>query len=98
MSMGGAADESMTWSSTAVPVSSRDSARSSADRACGIAGCHGAPDGRRAHLRHGVLGEDVIRVPWEQVGEITSTLRLKAKATELGLAQGEEEAARFVRK
>jgi hypothetical protein len=45
-----------------------------------------------------VLGQDVIRVPWEQVGEITSTIRLKAKATELGLAQGEEEAARFVRK
>jgi hypothetical protein len=46
----------------------------------------------------GVLGEDVIRVPWEQVDGITSVIRLKAKATELGLAQGDEEAARFVRK
>jgi len=46
----------------------------------------------------GVLGEDVIRVPWEQVDDVTSAIRLKAKATELGLAQGEEEAARFVRK
>jgi sporulation protein YlmC with PRC-barrel domain len=46
----------------------------------------------------GMLGKDVIRVPWEQVGHITSTIRLKAKASDLGLAQGEEDAARFVRK
>jgi sporulation protein YlmC with PRC-barrel domain len=46
----------------------------------------------------GVLGEDVIRVPWEQVDDVTSAIRLKAKATELGLAQGDQAAARFVRK
>jgi sporulation protein YlmC with PRC-barrel domain len=46
----------------------------------------------------GVFGEDVIRVPWEQVDDITSVIRLKAKASELGLAQGDEEAATFVRK
>ena len=46
----------------------------------------------------GVSGEDVIRVPWEQTDDITSVVRLKAKASELGLAQGDERAARFVRK
>jgi sporulation protein YlmC with PRC-barrel domain len=46
----------------------------------------------------GVSGDDVIRVPWEQVVDITSTIRLKAKATDLGLAQGDEGAARLVRK
>jgi hypothetical protein len=46
----------------------------------------------------GLSGEDVIRVPWEQVDEVTSAIRLKAKASELGLAQGDEWAARFVRK
>jgi sporulation protein YlmC with PRC-barrel domain len=56
---------------------------------------------RRAGARifgTGVSGEDVIRVPWEQVDDITSVIRLKAKASELGLAQGDERAARFVRK
>jgi sporulation protein YlmC with PRC-barrel domain len=46
----------------------------------------------------GVLGRDVIRVPWAQVGEITSVIRLKAKARELGLAQGDDRDARFVAK
>jgi len=46
----------------------------------------------------GVSGEDVIRVPWHQVDDITSAIRLKAKASELGLTQGDESAARFVRK
>ena len=46
----------------------------------------------------GIAGADVIRVPWDEVDGITSSIRLKAKASELGLAQGDEEAARFVRK
>jgi sporulation protein YlmC with PRC-barrel domain len=37
----------------------------------------------------GVRGVDVIRVPWDQVDEIGSVLKLKAKASELGLAQGD---------
>jgi sporulation protein YlmC with PRC-barrel domain len=46
----------------------------------------------------GVMGEDVIRVPWEQVDDITSIIRLKSKARELGLAQGDDLAAKFVAK
>jgi sporulation protein YlmC with PRC-barrel domain len=46
----------------------------------------------------GVSGVDLIRVPWEQVDDITSVVRLKAKARDLGLAQGEDRAARFVGK
>jgi sporulation protein YlmC with PRC-barrel domain len=37
----------------------------------------------------GVSGDDVIRVPWSQVDEIGSVLKLKAKARDLGLAQGD---------
>jgi sporulation protein YlmC with PRC-barrel domain len=37
----------------------------------------------------GVIGDDVIRVPWEQVVDIGAVLRLRAKARELGLAQGD---------
>lgn len=46
----------------------------------------------------GVLGDDVIRVPWEEVGGIGSVIRLRAKASELGLAQGDDRDARFVAK
>jgi sporulation protein YlmC with PRC-barrel domain len=38
----------------------------------------------------GVSGRDVIRVPWEQVDEISSVIRLKAKARDLGLGQGDD--------
>lgn len=38
----------------------------------------------------GVIGRDVIRVPWDQVDEISSVVKLKAKARELGLAQGDD--------
>jgi hypothetical protein len=44
----------------------------------------------------GVMGEDVIRVRWEDVDDITSVIRLKSKARELGLAQGDDFAARLV--
>jgi hypothetical protein len=46
----------------------------------------------------GVVGEDVIRVPWEQVEEIASVIKLRAKASELGLAQGDDRDALFVAK
>ena len=46
----------------------------------------------------GVFGEDIFRVPWESVDDITSVVRLKRKATELGLEKGDESAARFVAK
>jgi sporulation protein YlmC with PRC-barrel domain len=38
----------------------------------------------------GVSGRDVIRVPWGEVEEISSVIRLKAKARDLGLGQGDE--------
>ena len=38
----------------------------------------------------GVSGTDVIRVPWNQIDEIGAVLKLKAKARELGLAQGDD--------
>jgi len=56
---------------------------------------------RRAGARifgRGVLGEDVIRVPWEQVDRISSVIGLRAKAGPLGLAKGDESAARIVAK
>jgi sporulation protein YlmC with PRC-barrel domain len=46
----------------------------------------------------GVLGEDVIRVPWQQVDEIESVVKLRGKASELGLAQGDDRDALFVAK
>jgi sporulation protein YlmC with PRC-barrel domain len=46
----------------------------------------------------GLVGEDVIRVPWEQVDEISSVVKLRAKASELGLAQGDDRDAIFVAK
>jgi sporulation protein YlmC with PRC-barrel domain len=46
----------------------------------------------------GTSGVDVIRVPWSQVDAITSVVQLRAKASELGLAQGDDRDARFVRK
>lgn len=46
----------------------------------------------------GVVGEDVIRVMWDEVDDITSTIRLKSKARELGLARGDDRDAKFVAK
>jgi hypothetical protein len=46
----------------------------------------------------GVLGDDVIAVPWGRVDDISSVVKLKAKARELGLAQGDDRDARFVSK
>jgi len=46
----------------------------------------------------GVSGRDIVRVPWDQVDNISSVIRLRAKARELGLAQGEERDAMLVAK
>jgi hypothetical protein len=46
----------------------------------------------------GVVGEDVIRVPWEQVDAIDTVIHLKAKARDLGLGQGDDRLAPFVAK
>ena len=49
-------------------------------------------------LGSGVLGRDVARVPWEEVEEVGSVVRLKAKARDLGLGSGDDHlAARIVR-
>jgi sporulation protein YlmC with PRC-barrel domain len=44
----------------------------------------------------GVLGHDVIRVPWAQVDEIGTVVRLKAKARDLGLGQGDYRQAKRI--
>ncbi len=44
----------------------------------------------------GLLGHDVIRVPWEQVDDVGSAVKLKAKASELGLGQGDYRQAKTV--
>lgn len=46
----------------------------------------------------GVSGDDVIRVPWSRVDDISSVIKLGAKARELGLAQGDDRDALFVGK
>jgi sporulation protein YlmC with PRC-barrel domain len=42
----------------------------------------------------GVLGRDVIRVPWEQVEEVGTVIKLKAKCRDLGLGRGDDEMAK----
>jgi hypothetical protein len=37
----------------------------------------------------GTLGKDVIRVPWEQVDDVSSELKLRRKAEDLGLGAGD---------
>ena len=46
----------------------------------------------------GVVGETVIRVPWDQVDDISSVIRLRSKAHELGLGQGDQRDALLVAK
>jgi sporulation protein YlmC with PRC-barrel domain len=46
----------------------------------------------------GVAGRDLIRVPWEQVDDIGSAIKLRGKASDLGLAQGDDRDAMFVAK
>jgi sporulation protein YlmC with PRC-barrel domain len=44
----------------------------------------------------GVVGHDVIRVPWDQVEQIGSVIDLRAKARDLGLGQGDYRTAEWV--
>jgi sporulation protein YlmC with PRC-barrel domain len=37
-----------------------------------------------------VLGENVLRIPWDQVDRIDAALHLKGKAEELGLGEGDD--------
>jgi sporulation protein YlmC with PRC-barrel domain len=46
----------------------------------------------------GLSGDDVIQVPWDEVDAIDSVIKLRAKAGELGLAQGDDRDAIFVAK
>jgi hypothetical protein len=49
-------------------------------------------------LGPGVVGDDVIRVPWEQVDHLDTVVHLKAKARDLGLGRGDDELAHHVAK
>jgi hypothetical protein len=44
----------------------------------------------------GVFGEDVIRVPWEQVDGLDAVIKLKAKARDLGLGKGDDRQAKHM--
>jgi sporulation protein YlmC with PRC-barrel domain len=44
----------------------------------------------------GVIGQDVIRVPWGQVDEVKAVVKLKAKARELGLGRGDTRQAKHI--
>jgi sporulation protein YlmC with PRC-barrel domain len=46
----------------------------------------------------GTVGHDLIRVPWEQVEEVATVVRLKGKARDLGLGQGDDRWAPIVGK
>jgi sporulation protein YlmC with PRC-barrel domain len=46
----------------------------------------------------GTFGADIIRVPWSQVEDIGAAVKLRAKARELGLGQGDDRQARVVGK
>ena len=46
----------------------------------------------------GTVGRDLIRVPWEQVDDISTVVRLKGKARDLGLNQGDDRWAPVVGK
>jgi hypothetical protein len=56
---------------------------------------------RRAGARvfgSGVVGQDVIRVPWGEVEDISSAITLRGKARDLGLGQGDRRTARVTAK
>jgi sporulation protein YlmC with PRC-barrel domain len=45
-----------------------------------------------------VLGDNLVRVPWEDVDEIGATIRLRRPAAELGLGRGDDELGPVVAK
>jgi hypothetical protein len=45
-------------------------------------------------LGPGVLGRDVARVPWEEVEDVGSVIKLRSKARDLGLAKGDDRMAK----
>ena len=45
-----------------------------------------------------VLGQNVIRVPWEAVDQVTHVVKLREPARELGLGRGDDELAPIVRR
>ena len=46
----------------------------------------------------GTVGDDLIRVPWEQVDDVSTVVLLKGKARDLGLGQGDDRWAPVVGK
>src|SRR4051794_19442542 len=52
----------------------------------------------RRVLGEPVLGKTLVRVPWSEVDDISSVVKLRKKAAELGLARGEREEESFVKK
>jgi hypothetical protein len=46
----------------------------------------------------GVIGKDIIQVPWSQVDGIDDVVHLKAKAPELGLGAGDDRDAELFRR
>jgi sporulation protein YlmC with PRC-barrel domain len=43
-----------------------------------------------------LFGDEVVRVPWDAVEDIDETVHLKRPAAELGLARGDDAAARII--
>jgi hypothetical protein len=46
----------------------------------------------------GVLGRDLIRVPWEEVEEVGTVIKLRAKCRDLGLGRGDDRMSRRLEK
>lgn len=46
----------------------------------------------------GVIGKDVIEVPWSQVDSLDSVVHLRAKAPDMGLGQGDDRDAALFRR
>jgi hypothetical protein len=46
----------------------------------------------------GVIGKDVIQVPWAQVDHFDEVVHMKAKAVDLGLGQGDDRDAALFRR
>ena len=53
------------------------------------------PRGMR-RLASRLFGEDVVRVPWDEVGDIAEAVRLKRRREDLGLGSGDTAAASVV--